>query len=62
MIIFNNFIELMSYLDDGMEVDVIIRVIDEVILNGVKNYKYVKIILNNWIEVGVKINLEFIEY
>ncbi|TQZ97089.1 DnaD domain-containing protein, partial [Clostridioides difficile] len=58
----NNFIELMSYLDDGMEADVIIRAIDEAIANGVKNYKYVKTILNNWIEAGVKTNLELTEY
>ncbi|HBG0342118.1 TPA: DnaD domain protein, partial [Clostridioides difficile] len=58
----NNFIELMSYLDDGMEADVIIRAIDEAISNGVKNYKYVKTILNNWIEAGVKTNLELTEY
>ncbi|WKK93204.1 DnaD domain protein [Clostridioides difficile] len=62
MITPNNFIELMSYLDDGMEADVIIRAIDEAISNGVKNYKYVKTILNNWIEAGVKTNLELTEY
>lgn len=58
----NNFIELMSYLDDGMEADVIIRAIDEAIANGVKNYKYIKTILNNWIEAGVKTSLELTEY
>ncbi|MFQ5234747.1 replication protein, partial [Clostridioides difficile] len=58
----NNFLQLMSYLDDGMEADVIIRAIDEAIANGVKNYKYVKTILNNWIEAGVKTNLELTEY
>ena len=52
----------MSYLDDGMEADVIIRAIDEAIANGVKNYKYVKTILNNWIEAGVKTSLELTEY
>ncbi|MEN7563100.1 DnaD domain protein, partial [Clostridioides difficile] len=58
----NNFLQLMSYLDDGMEADVIIRAIDEAIANGVKNYKYVKTILNNWIEAGVKTSLELTEY
>ncbi|KPI53106.1 replication protein [Clostridioides difficile] len=58
----NNFIELMSYLDDGMELEVVIRAIDEAIANGVKNYKYVKTILNNWIEAGVKTSLELTEY
>ncbi|HAU4925756.1 replication protein [Clostridioides difficile] len=58
----NNFIELTSYLDDGMEADVIIRAIDEAIANGVKNYKYIKTILNNWIEAGVKTSLELTEY
>ncbi|WP_446661509.1 DnaD domain-containing protein [Clostridioides difficile] len=58
----NNFIELMSYLDDGMEADVIIRAVDEAVGSGVKNYKYVKTILNNWIEAGVKTVLELTEY
>lgn len=58
----NNFIELTSYLDDGMEADVIIRAIDEAVGSGVKNYKYVKTILNNWIEAGVKTSLELTEY
>ncbi|EII6771874.1 TPA: DnaD domain protein, partial [Clostridioides difficile] len=58
----NNFLELLSYLDDGMEAEVIIRAIDEAIANGVKNYKYIKTILNNWIEAGVKTSLELTEY
>lgn len=52
----------MTYLDDGMEPDVIIRAIDEAVGSGVKNYKYVKTILNNWIEAGVKTVLELTEY
>ncbi|MFL8713159.1 DnaD domain protein, partial [Clostridioides sp. GD02377] len=43
-------------------VDVIIRAIDEAIGSGVKNYRYVKTILNNWIEAGVKTSLELTEY
>lgn len=58
----NNFIELMSYLDDGMEVEVIIRAIDEAVGSGVKNYKYIKTILNNWIGAGVKTSLQLTEY
>ncbi|HGS9416498.1 TPA: DnaD domain-containing protein, partial [Clostridioides difficile] len=58
----NNFLQLLTYLDDGMEADVIIRAIDEAVGSGVKNYKYVKTILNNWIEAGVKTNLELTEY
>ncbi|MCC0636832.1 DnaD domain protein [Clostridioides sp. ES-S-0001-02] len=58
----NNFVELMSYLDDGMELEVIIRAIDEAVGSGVKNYRYVKTILNNWIEAGVKTSLELTEY
>ncbi|MCQ4429865.1 DnaD domain protein, partial [Clostridioides difficile] len=50
----NNFLQLLTYLDDGMEADVIIRAVDEAVGSGVKNYKYVKTILNNWIEAGVK--------
>ncbi|MCI9975569.1 MULTISPECIES: DnaD domain protein [unclassified Clostridioides] len=58
----NNFLELLGFLDDGMEVDVIIRAIDEATSNGVKNYRYIKTILNNWIEVGIKTNLDLTEY
>ncbi|HBF4605843.1 TPA: DnaD domain protein [Clostridioides difficile] len=58
----NNFLQLLTYLDDGMEADVIIRAVDEAVGSGVKNYKYVKTILNNWIEAGVKTVLELTEY
>lgn len=58
----NNFLELLGFLDDGVELEVIIRAIDEAVGSGVKNYRYVKTILNNWIEANVKTSLELTEY
>ena len=58
----NNTLELLSFLDDGVEADVIIRAIDLAIGNGKRNYKYVKGILNNWISEGIKKSAQLTEH
>ena len=58
----NNTLELLSFLDDGVEADVIIRAIDLAIGNGKRNYNYVKGILNNWISEGIKKSAQLTEH
>ena len=58
----NNTLELLSFLDDGVEADVIIRAIDLAIGNGKRNYNYVKGILNNWISQGIKKSAQLTEH
>ncbi len=58
----NNTLELLSFLDDGVEADVIIRAIDLAIGNGKRNYSYVKGILNNWISEGIKKSAQLTEH
>ena len=58
----NNTLELLSFLDDGVESDVIIRAIDLAIGNGKRNYNYVKGILNNWISEGIKNSAQLTEH
>ena len=58
----NNTLELLSFLEDGVEVDVIIRAIDLAIGNGKRIYNYVKGILNNWISQGIKKSAQLTEH
>ena len=58
----NNTLELLSFLDDGVEADVIIRAIDLAIGNGKRNYNYVKGILNNWISQDIKNSTQLTEH
>ena len=58
----NNTIELLTFLDDGVEPDVIIRAIDIAIGNGKRNYNYVKGILNNWLSEGIKNSAQVTEH
>lgn len=58
----NNTLELLSFLDDGVEADVIIRAIDLAIGNGKRNYNYVKGILNNWISQDIKKSAQLTEH
>ena len=58
----NNTLELLSFLDDGVEADVIIRAIDLAIGNGKRNYNYVKGILNNWISQNIKKSAQLTEH
>lgn len=58
----NNTLELLSFLEDGVEVDVIIRAIDLAIGNGKRNYNYVKGILNNWISQDIKKSAQLTEH
>ena len=58
----NNTIELLTFLDDGVEPDVIIRAIDIAIGNGKRNYNYVKGILNNWLSEGIKNSAQLTEH
>ncbi len=58
----NNTLELLSFLEDGVEADVIIRAIDLAIGNGKRNYNYVKGILNNWISQDIKKSAQLTEH
>ena len=58
----NNTLELLSFLDDGVEADIIIRAIDLAIGNGKRNYNYVKGILNNWISQDIKKSAQLTEH
>ncbi len=58
----NNTLKLLSFLEDGVEADVIIRAIDLAIGNGKRNYSYVKGILNNWISEGIKKSAQLTEH
>ena len=58
----NNTLELLSFLDDGVEADVIIRAIDLAIGNGKRYYNYVKGILNNWISQDIKNSAQLTEH
>lgn len=55
-------IKLLSFLEDGMEADVIIRAIDETIGAGVRNFNYLLSILNNWMDLGIKENAQLTEH
>ncbi|MGL4573137.1 MAG: phage replisome organizer N-terminal domain-containing protein, partial [Clostridium sp.] len=46
--------ELLSFTEDGMEEEVVIKAIDIAIGNGKRSYSYVKGILNKWIELDIK--------
>ena len=58
----NNTQELLSFLDDGVEADLIIRAIDLAIGNGKRYYNYVKGILNNWISQDIKNSAQLTEH
>lgn len=58
----NNTLELLSFLEDGIEVDVIIRAIDLAVGNGKRNYRYVKGILNNWLSEDIKNSAQLTEH
>ena len=58
----NNTLELLSFLDDGVEADVIIRAIDIAIGNGKRYYNYVRAILNNWISQDIKNSAQLTEH
>ena len=58
----NNMIELLSYLDDDVEADLIIRAIDEAVGNGKRTYSYVRGILNNWLKSGIKKSAQLTEH
>ena len=58
----NNMIELLSYLDDGIEVEVVIKAIDIALGNGVRNYSYVRSILNRWLSEGIKKSAQLTEH
>lgn len=46
--------ELLSFIKDGFEEQLIIKAIDIAIGNGKRSYSYVKGILNKWIELDIK--------
>ena len=52
--------ELISFIEDGIEHDLIIRAVDIAIGNGKRSYAYIKGILNNWIDLDIK-NLKQLE-
>lgn len=54
----NNKIALLEYLDDGLEKEVIIKAIDIAVASGNRNFKYVRGILNNWLNNDIKTILE----
>ena len=54
--------KLLSFLEDGMESDVIIRGIDQAIAAGVRNFNYLLSILNNWMELGIKESAQLTEH
>lgn len=54
----NNKIALLDYLEDGLEKEVIIKAIDIAVASGNRNFKYVRGILNNWINNNLKTLLE----
>ena len=52
--------KLSSYLDDGLEEDLIIEAINEAVLSNVRNYKYIASILNRCLDRGIKTKEQFI--
>jgi DnaD/phage-associated family protein len=46
--------EIISYLDDGIEKEVIIKALKESIDNNIFTWKYAKACLNKWLESGLK--------
>ena len=46
--------EITTFIEDGIENDLIIRAVDIAIGNGKRSYSYVKGILNKWIELDIK--------
>ena len=52
--------KLSSWLDDGIEEDLITEAINEAVLNNVRNYKYIAGILNRCLDNGVKTKEQFI--
>ena len=46
--------DIMEYLDDGVEADVVIEAINQAIDNNARNWGYCRACLNNWIGRGVK--------
>lgn len=55
-------IKLLSFLEDGMESDVIISAIDEAVGSGVRNFNYLLKILNNWMDMGIKEGAQLTEH
>jgi DnaD/phage-associated family protein len=58
----NNTLQLLSFIDDGVETDVIISAIDLAVGSGKRNYNYVKGILNNWLSQGIKNSAHLTEH
>lgn len=58
----NNTLELLSFLEDGIDKDLIIRAIDLAVGSGKRNYNYVKGILNNWISQDIKKSAQLTEH
>lgn len=58
----NNAIKLLSFLEDGMDHEVIIRAIDETVGAGVRNINYLFKILNNWMDEGIKESAQLTEH
>jgi DnaD/phage-associated family protein len=45
--------EIESYIQDGVSESLIIKAVDEAISKGIRDYRYIKGILNKWINAGV---------
>lgn len=58
----NNMLDLLSFIEDGVEANLIIRAIDEAVGNGKRTYRYVKGILNNWLNDGIKNSAQLTEH
>jgi DnaD/phage-associated family protein len=58
----NQVMHLLSYIDDGMEYEVLERAIEESVANNKRSYRYVDRILNSWINQGFKTLKEVNEY
>ena len=50
--------ELVSYIEDGVDDNLIIRAIDIAVGSGNRNFNYIKGIINNWLSSNIKTLLE----
>lgn len=50
--------ELVSYIEDGVEDNLLIRAIDIAVGSGNRNFNYIKGIINNWLSSNIKTLLE----
>lgn len=58
----NQIMHLLSYIDDGMEYEVLERAIEESVANNKRSFRYVDRILNSWINQDLKTQREVNEY